>query len=92
MKFILIQIKHELLTSSLRKEDDKEKVSNMRQSQLEESMKHKEILKDVTIPTKLLLEFSNSPNIQAVRLPLKFKYILTIPHICDQLRQTVKAP
>ena len=46
MKFILIQIKHELLTSSLRKEDDKEKVSNMRQSQLEESMKHKEILKE----------------------------------------------
>ena len=46
----------------------------------------------VTIRTELSLEFSNSPNIQAVRLPLKFKYILTIPHMCDQLRQTVKAP
>ena len=45
------------------------------------------------IRTELLLEFSNSPNIQAVRLPLKFKYILTqIPHMCDQLRQTVKVP
>ena len=45
------------------------------------------------IRIELLLEFSNSPNIQAVRLPLKFKYILTqYPHMCDQLRQTVKAP
>ena len=36
----------------------------------------------VTIRTELLLEFSNSPNTQAVRLPLKFKYILTQHPTC----------
>ena len=34
------------------------------------------------IRTKHLLEFSNSPNTQAVRLPLKFKYILTQHPTC----------
>ena len=40
---------------------------------------------------RLSLEFSNSPDNKAVRLPLKFKSILTIPQMCNQLGQTVKA-
>ena len=40
---------------------------------------------------RLSLEISNSPDNKVVRFPLKFKSILTIPQMYNQLGQTVKA-